>query len=473
MAEKDFDQVANAYIWLDYFCVPQLVDGQQLPHILSIPSYVERCNMFVALTPHSIHCDTGTQCNFYSWLQRGWCRTELWCHFLSVRSDMPIIVVKTSTVAELFTAPVWHRYPVHSGEFSVEQDRESCMSVIEDAMRFHLSELKSNKATLTSYRLYLSMFEEVTGRSPKRRNVEDFLKDFLFSKPWSKGRGSLSPVACATLCGDSELVRSLVGQKASMKTQAPLLPEVSSTAGCGPLHLAVWFKNDLEILETLLELRADPNDTNSKIGTPLAFCRSAKAVRLLVQYKADVNCPARFVSRYPPLQGVASLYAPCEVLQALLELRANVLGGSGGFASMSPLHALSHNTVSAEPGNELKSAQLLMEHRADVNQVLQPEGLMKSVELMTRAYCRLASQPSGIMRLMRDASATPLGWAVICDNERMTTFLLHARADPEIRNNRGLRPIDFAPSKVREILQNPSNYIYLLECGSEQVSETF
>ena len=77
LSEKEFNWIASAYIWLDYFSVPQKLDGylrghglaeEQSLYVYSIPGYVQRCNMFVALTPQSTHCDKGTECNFYSWL---------------------------------------------------------------------------------------------------------------------------------------------------------------------------------------------------------------------------------------------------------------------------------------------------------------------------------------------------------------------------------------------------------------------
>ena len=69
-------------MWMDYFCVPQLVRGfpvtgeEQLLYIESIPSYVELCNIFFALVPPALQNDTQAACNMHSWLQRGWCRTE-------------------------------------------------------------------------------------------------------------------------------------------------------------------------------------------------------------------------------------------------------------------------------------------------------------------------------------------------------------------------------------------------------------
>ena len=52
---KDLDGVGKWYMWLDYFCVPQLVGhsvlgvGEQHSYIESIPSYVDLCSAFVEL----------------------------------------------------------------------------------------------------------------------------------------------------------------------------------------------------------------------------------------------------------------------------------------------------------------------------------------------------------------------------------------------------------------------------------------
>lgn len=130
--EAELSQIEGGFIWLDYFCVPQVMDGhgpnglakQQSLYIQSIPNYVDSCNLFVALVPNAMHSDAGSQCNMHTWLTRGWCRTELWCHVLSTRST-PIIVVKSREVAE-FRAPLWHRYPVQSGIFALDNDCQSC-----------------------------------------------------------------------------------------------------------------------------------------------------------------------------------------------------------------------------------------------------------------------------------------------------------------------------------------------------------
>ena len=133
---------------------------------------------------------------------------------------------------------------------------------------------------------------------------------------------------------------------------------------------------------------------------------------------------------------------------------------------------------SGDSDNDLRSAQLLLENRADINQVVKPQGVMKMFELIYRAYgCCCRSEPSIIARAMMDLSTTPVGCCALYDNERLLIFLLRAGADKEIKNNRGKRAVDIARSEnLRAILQDPSSLtqaIYSLEVNSETVTQSF
>ena len=389
LTEREPDEIKSGYIWLDYCCVPQLPDGcevpEQLLYVYSIPSYVHLCNVFLALVPQAIHQKTHSACNVHSWLQRGWCRTELWCHFLSGRSKTPIVVVKSHDQAQ-FTAPLWHRHPVHSGDFVKESDREVCRAVLEKALLRYVSELRAKNHT--AFRLYLSLFEEMSGLPGQRRNVEDFLAEFSFSKPLEKHKG-LGPMACAALCGDPQLIRELAAAKASLETHAPGMPETMNQPDFTPLHLALWFRShDLPVLETLLSLRADPNSSTAKLSPPLGLCRNSQAVELLIHHGAGVNFQGQARLKFCPLHSAAGVGAPVEVLAKFLELKADVNGGRGGAARASPLHFVA---FWGDAPNDLRSAQLLLEARADIDQVFQPEGLVKRIELICRAYSLLVN----------------------------------------------------------------------------------
>lgn len=93
-----YGQVADGYLFLDWFAIPQITartDGvnedatrsDAALAVQSIPAYVEACDLFVALVPELVHSDTGLPCNYKTWLSRGWCRAELWCRLLSNRCD--------------------------------------------------------------------------------------------------------------------------------------------------------------------------------------------------------------------------------------------------------------------------------------------------------------------------------------------------------------------------------------------------
>ena len=243
LSAEDLERIGNGYVWLDFFSVPQLMKGcwvlrdakEQHRYVQSIPSYVDLCHVFVALVPKTQH-ETGAACSFHSWLQRGWCRTEMWCKCLSTGSRIPIVVVKSDDVAQ-FIMPRWVRYPVHSGDFALEEDRASCSLVIQKALSRYVSELRLKKDK-TRYRFYLSLFEEMTGLEQRERSVEEFLLDFAFSRPVEQYKG-LGPVACAALSGDHRLVRCLANASCSLETQAPGMPEGSNAPGSTPLHLAV------------------------------------------------------------------------------------------------------------------------------------------------------------------------------------------------------------------------------------------
>ena len=86
--------IPDAYIWMDFFCVPQI--GQHLDGdandmklaIDSIPAYVARCSHFLAVVPTVRHNDLpGVTCDYGSWLERGWCRIEMWALMLSVHQN--------------------------------------------------------------------------------------------------------------------------------------------------------------------------------------------------------------------------------------------------------------------------------------------------------------------------------------------------------------------------------------------------
>lgn len=135
----------KAFIWMDWFSIPQVVAAideaakLQAAHdaelaIRSIPLYVAASDVFLALVPRLHHKDTHQECSHSSWVGRGWCRLEMWCHLLSTQSEIPITVAYSSKHLQ-FAIPVqWINNFVHDGIFTVEADRHECCQVVQKAL---------------------------------------------------------------------------------------------------------------------------------------------------------------------------------------------------------------------------------------------------------------------------------------------------------------------------------------------------
>ena len=118
------------YVWIDFCCVPQIVrreddessggfsqgsnskvhkvqpstgyydqDAKDLQAaVRSIPAYVERCALFLALVPpldHSVR--TGECCDLTIWQSRGWCRLEILARWIARDSTQSVIVAESAT----------------------------------------------------------------------------------------------------------------------------------------------------------------------------------------------------------------------------------------------------------------------------------------------------------------------------------------------------------------------------------------
>ena len=136
--------------------------------------------------------------------------------------------------------------------------------------------------------------------------------------------------------------------------------------------------------------------------------------------------------------------------------------------------ALGMLATAAAAGHEvLGSAQLLLDYKADVNQRCQPEDIARFIELMCRAYGFCKRDPPVIVKLLSDVSTTALGSCALNDAVELAKFLLHARADATIRNNRGLRPVDLAVSQqMRQLLSAPAHFEVPWCCPATSVTSS-
>eukprot|EP00435_Cladocopium_sp_Y103_P064087 s901_g25.t1 len=347
----------KAFIWMDWFSIPQVVaandEAAKLQAandaelaIRSIPLYVAASDVFLALVPRLHHKDTLRECGHSSWVGRGWCRLEMWCHLLSTQSDIPITVAYGSKHLQ-FAIPVqWINNFVHEGTFTVEADRHECCEVVRKALDDKLDRLLSQKKKKEQYRFLLAKYQQIVGLPNVSRSLNCFMTDFHFESTKSlQQQKGMGPMACAALSGDAQLLVQLLEQKAILETSSLIMPEMDVWPGWTPVHFATSAGEAGEgALAQLLRLRADANGTRFGGGTCMGAARSPGAVELLVQHRGDVNrLPAvGGTPGAPPLCDLALRAANVATMAKLIEHKADV-NRSGSGAGMPPLSWLATN----------------------------------------------------------------------------------------------------------------------------------
>jgi ankyrin repeat protein len=208
----------------------------------------------------------------------------------------------------------------------------------------------------------------------------------------------VSPLYCAALCGFLDLVEDLVikyPQDVNARSGCCVTPLVAALAGGHsqtakylydngahlnipdnyrrtPLHCAAWY-GDLEMVQVLLDYKADINARSKGNWTPLHYAsdgsfsrrnirRLPDVAQLLLEHGADVNAPA-FDSLTPLHE--AARNGRVGVVRLLLEHGANV--GAEDEQGRTPLHA------AVEYGSEWRETERaevvseLLEHGANVD----------------------------------------------------------------------------------------------------------
>ncbi|KAL1511077.1 hypothetical protein AB1Y20_005900 [Prymnesium parvum] len=122
---KNID-ASRAYIWCDYFSIPQVNKACQMGAISSIPQYAFNSAYFLVCAPPAIHSDTGLRVDVTTYLKRGWCRLECWAYLALNNAVRMYALTNDEEGLKCFAQnPDWFHcvLDVISGEFTVESDR--------------------------------------------------------------------------------------------------------------------------------------------------------------------------------------------------------------------------------------------------------------------------------------------------------------------------------------------------------------
>ncbi|CAE7019529.1 unnamed protein product, partial [Symbiodinium sp. CCMP2456] len=461
------------FVWYDYFSCPQQrkkapdPEGSLQHAIDSIPAYVSKCSLFVALCPAVESADQSRIYNRSTWLDRGWCRLE-WTMWNLSSVGEPVIFVKGARHLEVSKIP--QLYSVGEAAFSLEEDRHKVSKVLQ--VEFKKSLVKClERGELAKYRFLLGWQKlclrglpavptesaEVTipdyvapsDSSAKTILLSRFLHQIGFRHPLERRLG-WSPLCYAAMHGDPVLVSALLEQRASPNDRihcSSLDTLLASKASV--LEIAARCRNN-EVLKLLLSERADVMGRDSIGVTPLlaaAYSKDATAVRLLCQARADPNVKNNFTD--------TAWHTACEAgsLQVLIELRAQ----SDGQTPLNLERCL--HTLSLGPGTA-EAVHWLVDARADVNERMKPETFFISFVFAAKSMeYRFRGSRSQICSIAyHHCGATPLMFAILAGNFEVAAALSVRGADSRIKNVRGKSAEDLAaemsaPSYLMELLE--------------------
>jgi len=442
--------VASAYLFLDWFAIPQLTEradgvnddatiSDTARAVQSIPAYVESCDMFVALVPDLVHSDTGLQCNYSTWLSRGWCRAELWCRLLSNRDDTRVVLIFSDREA-LYIMPMdWQRSLIADGLFTVESDRTVVMKLGERALRSKIEHL-DRWGPLTDYRFHLAQEPRLLSQQQGGFSLQGFLRHFSFPSLHDavKHENGMTGMLCAIVAGDGDIVQTLVKHGADVNARVSGLGHLGYSDSLTLLMVAAYYAQDPKMLSTLIMSQADPNiacvSESGSLVTASWLASQPGHVEVLLEKRADFGAS-------PPLTGAVGV-STASTVKAFLEARCDPGTVSpNGFGPMYSVSFFGRGNPDAPT-----ILQMLLSSRGDANARAKPRGLLYKECLRARVSAALWGLEGCTVYQRQMASlpgATPLSIAAVMGDQSLVRLLLEHDAE-HIANDRGDTPEDLA-----------------------------
>jgi len=488
---------ADADLWVDYSCMPQVGAGSHAKTVRSaakavesIPAYVERSDVLLVVAPVCRHKDSGELCNYGSWRGRGWCRMELMCSILARRKIRTLVCMGENAKPFLLHPCEGHRLVIGTGSFSccklghnfngvpMPCDKERVRSVLEVMLANKVAHARA-VGNLVDSRFYASLrhaflVDLPVNPSPDPSAVANARVRELMAEEqraceaagsalervrarlrWGSEDEADAKVSgftmmmCAALMDDAEAVRQLaapaggragelnVGLKKNFFHLSYMMK------GATPLVTAMVYAG-WETCEALLDVGADPKlqTFNGMDGLFSACCRGslhnvAAFVRRFPSWEFDRTEPGMGLNP-TCLSALVGSERVFPVLKTLMEAKASVSNSRffGGSQSMLCLLASNENV------ND-EAARYLMSLGCDVGSAWRPQKLalqamLKAARLAGRfPHCKAVDEFAVL-----DGS-TPLHFAAKRGDVNLINLLVNARAEP-VKNRQGHTPLDVA-----------------------------
>ena len=294
------------------------------------------------------------------------------------------------------------------------------------------------------------------------------------STPWnatpaSPYKSSWNDIFEAAMLGTASEIQYFLDNGSDVNQKDERTRIANRNLGNTPLHYALRYNPDAEVVRFLVAQGADTDVQNTNGWTPLHnavqyhFNADVEVVKLLVTHGADIS--VRSNNGWAPLDMAAYFNADVEVLEFLISQGADV--NAKRHNDCTPLHAAVH------PDPSMEVAKILVARGADVNAqtdrgwapLHQVAQFHSDIELATF----LVSQGANV-NIRSLGGWTPLNSAAEHNsNAEMTRFLISVGANVNARSNSGLTPLHSASRKNA----NLDVFEALLDGGANLNSQTY
>lgn len=488
------------YVWLDFLSMPQIGHGGEdelvgaAQAVQSIPAYMERCSLLMAIAPPAIHKDNKGVCNFATWRGRGWCRTEFMACCLAPH-EIPIIACTGVNTTPFFIHPCdGPRLSVGRGRFSccdlghtlegrqLECDREKVHSVLKTMIQAKVQVCRMEGELLgqSFYASLQSMLEQgLPGASGMPTQTDKKLAKVLAEqkKRDEKANADLGPVEalalrvgwddkneadvphtgftllmCAAIAGDVAAIRELTTDRPGIKRVDPNEIKLKRNypqytymiKGVGPLICAMAFSGP-ETVEALLDAKADPYSLDARGMDGLMYC-ACKGQTAVVSFwlKRFPEWPVNRLDKDVGMTAasIASITGgeKAPILRMLIEARAQLQNHDTWGREGTLLSLIATNEDSDE-----ESLKLLLQQGCDPNVPWRSHNLQWRTMLRAARVVDRCSSSRVVKELALMDGACPLHFAAKRGDTTLVKLLTEARATPQ-RNLRGQTPVDAARS---------------------------
>lgn len=481
LLDDEVSQLAEGYIWFDWFSIPQItarscslgaavMQDEVRRAVDSIPSYVEAADFFVVLCPSLQPAGSSSSYDKVTWSRRGWCRVELLAAMLTNLQARRFLVVTSSMNAVIMTPDHYMFSMPGDGDFAVEADRYLLHDVVEQILDAHIQSLwersqceqhRDRARLFTAMRpKFLAKLgtpqQQADSRAASLAHAEAsrFKKELHFHSLDECPSTGLSLFFLAAVAGNLPLLRSLASARADVTQR------ISSTGqqhgvllreGLSPLFAAVLFNGDPAVVRCLVELKGKLQHKRLFGWTALHVASAAgrlECIDLLLDLRVDLE--AKALRGEGPLH-MAAMGSQVQAVSRLLEHRAKP--DVGHCLGATPL------MISASLG-DATICSVLLAHRADPNRVAQPQGLWGAISSASLglSWRRSRDVHGPVYQLAMASGATALHRAAMRGHFGVVRLLLSARADAALRHSHGVSAQEFAEraghTAVAELLSN-------------------